>query len=250
MFTIFNRKKKVVVDCFTYNLPAFEFVPIVKANQALPVWWKTLPNLSKVKTLEDADRVQTDDPDNHNMKRCYGLLELYKRGAMIRNWSDIVIENNGDQYDYVYSNGIKPTFHPKSQYNNAFKNFNHIKLSSPWFLREKTGIPFLQMGACWNNDDVELYFLNGVMTYDVHAATAINVMMPVRDKPYTIQLEIGRPLSHLIPLRDDLDVEFKCHYTTQEECFKMDLLPRASLGSSYSLLKLIKNNKEQSKCPF
>ena len=250
MFSIFNKKKKVIVDCFTYDLTAYEITPITKAALNIPDWWHSLPKYGKVNTLEDAkNRIQ---PAYTNMRRCYGFLELYKRGVIIKNWADTVIEVDQENYSYVYSRGDMPTYHKKTDYNNAFEGFHHIKLNPPWFLREKSGIPFLKMGAVWNNDDLNVTFLHGITTFDVNASTAINLMLPKTENKYTVKLNMGNPLIHFIPLRDDLDISYKCHLVSKDFCDQMGILPQGSFGApTRSILNILKKNKEnEMRCPF
>ena len=252
MFSIFNKKKKVVVDCFTDDRIAYELVPITKASYNFPEWWKNLPDVSKIKDIDDATkRIGINAPPN-NMKRCWGFTELYKRGVMIRNWCDLMIEadSNHDSFKYVYSIGKSPAPHPSSQYNNGFKNSFHIKLESPWLFKEKEGIPFLMIGAFWNNDDRDFDVCPGIMQFNLSSSTNINLFFSKKDKKYNFTIELGRPLAQLIPLRDDLDIEYKCHIINSEEYNKLNIIHKASFNGIYSVNKFLKKEKSKGKCPF
>jgi hypothetical protein len=37
------KKKKVVLDCFTYRSDVYSYFPIQKASSAMPNWWKKMP---------------------------------------------------------------------------------------------------------------------------------------------------------------------------------------------------------------
>jgi len=260
MFSIFNKKKKIVVDCFTCDLAAYEITPITKAAENIPDWWHSLPKYRKINSVQDAN-IQLSmidgslfpmDGIENNMRKCYGFIELYKRGVIIKNWCDTIIEVDKESYSFAYSHGFSPTFHEKRQYNYAFKDFHHIKLSSPWFFREKSGIPFLKIGAVWNNDNLNATFLHGITTFDVNSSTSLNLMLPIKENKYTIKLNMGIPLAHIIPLRDDLDISYKCHLVSDDYCNQINRMPQITFGTaSRSLLKILKKNKENEKrCPF
>jgi len=253
MFWIFNKKKKIVVDCFTHSILAHSAVPISVASNHIPDWWKDLPPYKKVRTIEDAKKRTSGELNT--MKGCYGFIELFKRGFIVPNWTDIIFEIDKDKYLYQYAYGDKPGQHHGSQYNSeshgVFKDFHHIKLNSPWLVREKTGIFFYQTGCSWHNDDNNFLFLPGINNYNIHNSTNINLMLPIKDKPYTVMLPFGRPLSHTIPLRDDLDIEYKTHLISQDEYDKFYSLHHASFGRSYAIQRYMTLQKErEKKCPF
>ena len=183
------------------------------------------------------------------MKLCFGFVELYKRGVIIPHWTDLMIKVKKEGYQYVYAAGDEPGSHGPQQYNNAFKDYHNIKLLSPWILKEKSGLSFLEMGAVWNNDDLNLLFLPGINRFDIHSQTNINVMLPIKEQEYTITIPIGRPLAHIIPLTQDVDIEYRNHLVTEAELLKYKYgNQKSSFGSSFSLIKHL--NKQKNRCPF
>jgi hypothetical protein len=243
---IFNKKKKIVVDCFTYNIAAYDFVPIVNSYECVPDWWMSLPHKNKdFSNTRKVSMIRERHPDIVNMRDSYEFTELYKRGIVIRSWCDLFIEcHTNGKIGYVYSNGLSPTINVKSHYGTGFKNYHNIKLSSPWFLREKTGLPFLMTGCGWNLDDLPISILNGVTNFNVSCNTDIDTIIPIpKIETSKINIEFGRPLLQIIPLDSDTDFEFKCHYTTKEECLKLQSLSRSFFGGSLSAFKFLNRSR-------
>ena len=47
----FIKRSKIVVDCFTHSLNAYDLFPIAKATEYYPDWWKATPNSHLVDNL-------------------------------------------------------------------------------------------------------------------------------------------------------------------------------------------------------
>jgi len=245
MISVFNKTKKVVVDCFTSNPTAYEITPLTPANMHVPDWWQDIPPVKKAKTIEQAQNRLNPS----TMKLCFGFIEFYKRGVIIPHWTDLILKVSKDGYQYAYSSGDEPGSHGPEQYNSAFKDYHNIKLTSPWMIKEKTGLSFIEMGATWNNDDLNLLILPGINRFDIHSQTNINIMLPIKEEEYTINLPLGRPLAHIIPLIQDVNIEYKNHLVTEAELLKYkNGNHRASFGTSFSVIKHL--NKQKNKCPF
>lgn len=242
MFTFFHRKKRITVDCFTALSPAFEYTPIVRASKTIPDWWKNLPKVGPLKDDNGMFRI------DNNMRRCYGFLELYKRGAIIEAWSDNHLEINPDNYRFHVTIGDKPTWHEREQFQGAFNNYHHVKLMSPWHLRDKTGMPFMFMGAEWNNE-LPYKVLPGIVEYQNVSGTHINLMVPKYTSSYDMDIKMGTPLVHIIPLRDDVHVDFKCHLLTQDELQRVALHGGISYDGIRGMIGLRKRNESRG-CPF
>ena len=243
MFTFFHRKKRVTVDCFTCIPAVHEYTPIVRASKTIPDWWKNLPKVGPLKRDDDGI-FQLDN----NMRRCYGFLELYKRGAIIESWTDAHFEIAPDTYRFHVTIGDKPTWHLKEQFKGGFDNYHHIKLMSPWHFREKSGMPFLFMGAEWS---IEFPFkvLPGVVEYQNVSGTHINMMAPKYTDPYEMTIKLGQPLVHVIPLQDDVHVDFKSHLLTKPEFDRVTLHGGISYDGLRGMVGMRKRNAER-KCPF
>lgn len=244
MFHIFNKKRKVVVDFFTSHRAIYEVVPVTRATQNYPLWWKDLESTHKIKNIDDALRRTVND-HNRNMKRCWGFTELYKRGFMIRHWCDLMVETDPvkDEFSYVYSYGDSPVSHASHQYNFAFKNYYNMRLTSPWYARDKEGLPFLEMGAFWNNDDLDINICPGIMNYNLSTTTSVNMFFPKKENKYSFTIELGRPLLHIMCLRDDLDIDYKCHLVSEEEIKGLEKKMLLSFGGLYKLDQFLRRRR-------
>ena len=240
MFYFFHRKKKIVLDCFTSNTNAFEYTPIIRGSKAFPDWWKKLPT-SKV------------EDDNFNMlkflnlKKCYGFNELFKRSIILQNWTDLKIKvtpNNG--YSFQLTNGKLPEGHIERQYEGGFVDYYNIKLMSPWFFREKTGVHFMFVAAEWNLEKYDFKILPGCVEYRVNHGTNVNIMLPKKQSDYYLYLPLSLPLVHMIPMVDDAKIVIKNHLVTDEEIKKYASPPTTLEGIN----KLINIKNKHSKCPL
>jgi hypothetical protein len=243
MFTFFHRKPTIVVDCFTVDPNAYKYAPIVQSKKTLPEWWKKLPS-----TNPDAYPLE-----HKNMKTCFGFNELYKRGCVIESWSDYKIIVNEKGYTYHYSSYYPPEEHDPIQWGSGFKNHFHMKLSSPWFLREKTGVYFNFIPALWNLDNYDFKILPGILNFKYQNQTNINIMLPVKKEEYIIDIRMGQSLVQLIPLRDDLNYEYKNHLISKQEYDNFfEKSGSANFRGIRDVISLIKRNEKRnsSKCPF
>jgi hypothetical protein len=242
----FTRKKTVVVDCFTAHLNAYTFAPIVKTTKTMPNWFKKLPN-------PGFGNPTIYPKSNNNMRRCYGFVELYKRGFVIEHWSDLHVEVNRHGTQVSGSDIKDPISHPKILYAGAFDNWHHMKLDSPWAIREKSGIHFAWIGADWALDHYQLKVLPGVLEFKINHSANINMMLPIKEDPYSLYIEVGQPLVQVIPMRDDLNFDYRVHLVTEGEMNTVrSVLP--SFKGFNTLKRLVDRNEERAasdkKCPF
>lgn len=243
MFTFFHRTPKLVLDCFTTNQIAYNLAPIVKTQKTLPKWWKDLPPSTIGTAFENPN-------SKNNMRRCYGFVELYKKGVILQHWADINVNVSKEKYDYWISIGNSPDTHQRNQYAGVFMDYHHMKLSSPWFIREKTGTKFIFVGAEWALEDYQFRVLPGVLEFQVNTSTNVNLMWPIREKPYDTYIPIGQPLVQIVPLAD-VELEVKCHLVSSTELEKIIIRPGSFKGHK-EMLRLWKkaHTDDEPKCPF
>lgn len=214
MFDIFIKRKKIVVDCFTVNVDAHDTFPIQPANRFYPAWWKRLPNSYPVETNHGVPIEQK------TMKSCYGLLNHYKHGFILPLWSDLVVQTQadglGNSYSYQYAdNRSEIGVHPIDQMGKEFNSLVHVKLVSPWRIREKTGIEFIYMEPTWNypGDLLTMSTPPGTIEYKYQHTSSVNMFL---EKGRKYAFSAGRPMAHIIPLTDK-EVELKCHLVSPAE---------------------------------
>ena len=248
MFSFFHRTPEIHLDCFTTDANVYHNTPIVHAIKTIPDWWKELPAYSPVFGKESEEHIWSN-LSKRTAKDCYAIIELYKKGIVIESWTDFTIKSTGKEGGYAYNikHGPDPGFH-SDQIGNGFPDYNHIKLSSPWIFREKTGIKFLWMGAEWALDKYNIKVLPGVINFDIVSYTNVNIMFPKDDKDFFVS--VGQPLVQLIPLSEKKLV-LKNHLINRNE---YDTMIINSASQSFygwrKVLQLRKRNKKRGTCPF
>jgi hypothetical protein len=203
---------KVVVDAFVDNPGILKMFPIVESIKHSPQWWKNLPKENHF--LSDRNVLYPGS----TMKRCVGFVEMYRNSFTIPLWADISISTNenGDWAFFSHYKGVYINSHDRSQYGEAFNNFVHLKLSSPWALKEKKGINFLAQSPLWNNIHLwnVMHIVPGFFEFKYQNSTNINFF--VNRINQNIQLLANMPILHLIPLTEK-KVVIKCHYADEKE---------------------------------
>lgn len=243
MFSFFHRTPTIHLDCFNHMADVYEACPIVKASKALPKWWKDLPP----SRLDFNHETQENPRRFVNMRNCMGFLELYKNGVILESWSDYVIKSTQEDYQFFFSNGVAPTHHHKSEYGHAFSDYHHVKLMSPWLMREKTGVKWAWFGAEWSLEAYDFKVVTGIIRYDIACGTNVNLMVPKSGKTYEIRM--GQPLVHIVPLTEKR-LTVKNHLLSIEEYKKHAHHVTGTFYGWRHILDLKNRNKERGTCPF
>jgi hypothetical protein len=249
MFSFFHRTPEIHVDCFTFSHSAYEYTPIVYANKTLPEWWKELPSSSKpIFGEKDGNKHMPINRKTMTAKDCYAIIEFYKKGIVLENWCDYSVKVENDEINYCWSSGLGADVHVKEQLGNSFPNHLHLKLFSPWKLKEKTGIKFMWVGDEWSLHEHMFKVLPGIVSYDINTTTNVNIMLPKID--LVANIPIGVPLIHIVPLSEKR-LKFKNHLISEMDWNNINI--DGLLQSFYGwrkALKLRKRNKERGTCPF
>ena len=240
MFTFFHRKKTITVDCFTAEASTYKATPVQMAKHNIPQWFKTLPKIN----WQTNPRNKIKDT---NMRGCVGFIDLYKRGFILESWADfkINISQNDDKVYMEWSTGSQPAHHSSDQYNNYFEYHKHLKLISPWFLQEKTGVPFIMQPASWTHRNLPVLIPPGVLDFKYQCVTNVNILFPVADQDYEITIPLGQPLVHFVPLRDDYNYKVANHLVSIDEISRKSFSQISY--SSVALRNLIKKRFDLTK---
>lgn len=245
------KRKKIVVDCFTFHAGVHNLHPIQKASKFYPEWWL---NLEKTYEVSKSVWFKFDRP---TMKYCTGFTSLYQEGFVIPLWSDYIIEtaSDGDNkyFDFIASEDIlgpgAVSFHNPAQYGHAkeFEDLVHVKINSPWHFVEKTGVKFVWTQPTWNHLNSNIIVPPGVMDFKYQTATNINIF--IQNKEQRINIEHDTPMVHLIPISEH-DVEIRNHLVSREELKNIE----DRVGHSSSFINKHQTNKniidKKKKCPF
>lgn len=213
----FFKRKKVVLDAFTTNVSYFEHAKPTRGTKFYPDWWKKTPNKVTEKTQHGID-ISRD-----TIKTCSGFVDFYKRSIVLPFWSDLVIETRHDgSYSFLWADGESPGIvsHPPDQYGNNLPDLIHVKISTPWVFREKTGIYFVCVEPTWNYLDrnITMNILPGTIQFNINITNSANIFLP-RDYQ-RLEFFFGDPLYHYIPLTEN-DVEIKHHLISEDEMNKL-----------------------------
>lgn len=211
----FFKNKKIHIDCFTNHGCVASDTPIQKVSNFIPDWWRNIP-----KSTNELDNGVTVPV--RSMKGCIGFIDLFKCGIVIPLWSDCNIKVFQNKLSYVFALNTGLVTHPSAQYNNQFSSFLHMKLSSPWLFREKTGVNFFWSGFHWVT--LEKYpkftILNGVVNFKKQNTTSVNIFASTENAPYQYDMKAGMPLVHLIPISEK-EVEPHIHVVDDLEFEKL-----------------------------
>ena len=238
------KRKEVTIDFFINNEKLANLYAPKKASSYLPNWWKSLGP-----SYEENNEVTQRLRPASTMKFCSGFKDLYASGFILPLWSDLIVDVNKEGYFYVFAD--KKSFsqeHNPKQHGNSFNNFHHMKIISPWYVVEKSGIKFAFLEPTWDwaKERHSLRILPAVVSYDLQSATNINIFLEKKEKEYRVQIDAGEPIVHLIPLTDK-KVNLKTHIVDQAE---YDLIstrnpPTKFVGSFEVYKKFMRNKKVQ-----
>lgn len=258
---IFNFKKsKITVDCFTYDETVYQLHKIRSAKLYYPELIKNMPNDLVINDPNTGVEIPLP-----TIKRCTGINELYKHGAIIPFWLDYVCTPAnalaGKSRLGVTDDKKMPTIaeHPPKQFEGLFNDYVHIKFGGVWNIVEKTGVKFLWNPATYNlNNHIHNFIVPPAVTfYDWQCQTNLNMFVR-KDSP-NFTLTAGTPIVHIIPLTEK-EVEYKCHQVTYEEWCAKNTIPLGFptiLGTrNIAYWKLRRQSLEmdalekKGKCPF
>ena len=150
---------------------------------------------------------------------------MFSNGFIIPSWGDFQIEVLKDGKFIVAGHqttepNVRVSNHSKLQYGyELYKNSGHVKIESPWFLKEKTGVKFVWNGCSWHNTDnlENFYVLSAIVDYKYQAGTNINAF---QRKNTIVKFNAGDPLVHVIPMSEK-KLKMKHHLVSRDEYEKM-----------------------------
>jgi hypothetical protein len=243
--TLFKfKKKKIVLDCFTYRSEVYNLQPIQKASRFYPDWWVKLPSYKDINMPFSGDK---------NMRGCVGFTQLYSKGFIMPMWSDVGITvgvRGEDNYAVDFADGRTQIRQHSPEQSGTYldsKEYQHLKIASPWQFKCNKDIKWMWQQPVWNFDKPEeVLILPAIVDYLYNTTTNINMVLPRSTLLKEISIELGAPLAHIIPLIEG-NVEIKNHLISKEEYFLMDEGNNSSVSfkNSYG-----KRKKILSKCPM
>lgn len=208
------KRKEITLDLFTCIEKINRAHPPRRASAFMPDWWKRLGDYYEEPILPIGKTKKTG-----TMKFCSGFRDLYASGFIIPLWADLDLHVGTESFYWVFPNKMmSATYHDVQQHGNSFPDYHHIKLLSPWFAKEKTGIKFIYMEPTWSllpfNGNVRMP--PGVMSFNLQPALNLNILVRKGKEDYKLTLEADTPVAHLIPMTDK-KVILKTHVVSEAE---------------------------------
>jgi hypothetical protein len=241
MFHFFKRKK-IVLDAFTSYSSAYKNSPLTDIKRSMPEEFKKLP------ATYDAVLGENLTTKFSTLKGCIGATNLFTTGFQLPLWCDVEYCVNEDgSYTWSSAGEFNSNEHDMKQvWDTFYPEHVHIKMISPWRLRETTGVKFAWFGADWhdteNRGDIKI--LPAILDYKYQSGTHINMMVKRGCK---WSGHASMPMVHIVPLTEK-EVVLKTHLVDQSELNKM--FPKTNrFRKSYIHNKRMMTENER-KCPF
>ena len=204
------KKKPVVLDCFTFIDLIFEKFPISESINHVPTWFKQAPKPPETEGLNPV----------HSIRKCSGMLNLFKRGAVLPLPCDVKIATwyDNDTYNVRSYNILSPEI---IFLDNFTENFH--KLNMPWLIKTKSKIPFLLTNCHYHSKRHNITVVNGVTHFNNNPQIHVFFHLlkeegGTEEKPNITLLEGGYPIVHIVPI-EDVEVKVRTHLITQTEFF-------------------------------
>jgi len=245
------KRKKIVVDCFTIHQSVYDLYKIRPAIKYFPEDAKAMPNFYNV--VDDYTKITYETA---TIRKCVGLINLYKQGFIMPMWTDFICEPKSSLTKKTAVAMIALPFqyqmHDRKQFLTMFENYIHLKLEGVWRLREKTGVQFLWNSPTWNLHSHTQNFtvVPGSVSYDYQSQT--NVNMFINKDIDKFMIESGTPLVHIVPITDK-EVVLKHHLVDQTEFSKVGIPDEYDMIRPERYIRWIKEYRENNpkpKCPF
>jgi hypothetical protein len=234
------KKPKLVIDCFTNRPDVFSFSKIDHAHNFYPEWWKQTPKTFMRTFYKEA-----------TIKKCRGIIDTYRYGAMVPLWSDLALNVKNKEYQWQFSDfETNSQIHPSEQWNTYIdpNNYGHLKITSPWYITCKSDTKFYWTVPFWNHAiDIPYHIIPGMLEFKYNHGININIMINLQ-KDFTHNIKLHTPMAHMIPVSDK-ELVIKHHLISNEEFKNLGNKHIYTFTNNYEIHK--KNvDKQESKCPF
>lgn len=235
-------KKKIILDCFTYDEQIIQTAPITLATKQLPSWWKKLPS----SYTRDGGFFPLP-----TMKNCAGMIDFYKHSVAFPLWSDLAISVNNGTYSWQFAH--KDTiakFHDiNSDATGFLSNYAHLKLISPWVFQCKEDINWVWSQPTYNFDDqiLDITVLPGIVNYSRLSNSHINIVFRANQQK-NYMLSHGQVMVNLTPM-SDRKVEVVRHLVTRAKFDEFAVLYKPNVFVK-KYRKLLEKRNNFLDCPY
>jgi hypothetical protein len=204
----FFKKKPITVTFMTTNPAAYALAPVVRGFKALPQWWRDLP--------PEVEYSFENNMAVANMRACTGLIDFYQSAVVLPLWTDTAVKvgpSSAPSFSYQFADRASEAHpHPDNQFQGFTNNkdYQHLKLISPWKVVSSEPLNWVMQGVPYAMDDLTEYtVLPGALNF--HYSTSTNVHLMFKrdtDKDRDIRISHGTPLVMLHPMSErELDLK-------------------------------------------
>ena len=228
---------KIVLNFYTNQQYVLDQCKPQLAKKWIPEWWKKLP----ASRTESNLHTEGSPVPVSSMKQCPAINEILKQGVIIPSWCELHLSCNPDgqlnQRVFPEHTALLP--HDEEDWNFHKPGYAHVKVGSPWLLKEETGVQFMWIKPEWHQKDPLAYWgVPGIIEYKYQHALLNNVMVAFGSN---VKIMTGDPWLQIIPLSDK-PIEIECHLVSSEEMSRLNTTNISSVGS---YAKSIHNRKRQ-----
>lgn len=229
--------KSITVDVYTNQSYAYEQCKPQLAKKYIPEWWKSLP------ASRPTHQEYYDDLPISSMKQCPAINDILKAGIIFPSWCELHmrIDDHGRKEVRVFPEDVALLPHDERDFDFHKPNLAHIKVGSPWFIKETTGVKWVWMKPDWHvKNPVAYWSVPGIIEYKHQHGALNNIMVPWGS---SIKIEVGDPWLQLVPLSDK-PIKLNVHLVGADEMNKLNTVNISSVGS---YMKSIRNMAKQRK---
>ena len=244
----FFKRSTIVVDSFTTHRSVHELYSIQPSIQFFPEEIKQLQNTY---VEEDPNtKIRYSVP---TVRKCLGMIDLYKVGHIIPMWTDFFCEPKRSLTNEcapgMMQNPFMFSMHDNRQFPGLFLDHIHLKFHGVWAIRDKSGTKFHWTSPLWNQSKHYNNFLllPAVVSYEHQSQTNVNFF--INKKSDDFLLKSGTPLVHLTPLTDK-KVVFKNHLVDMKEYQKIGIPDDYGSFRPDRYKRWVREKDKQVKCPF
>lgn len=210
IFSIFVKKSTIHVDCFTYFEDVYNLFPPIEARHSIPSFYKNL-----------SPTVEHTGIQRGTMKTCPGVNYLFNSGFIVPNCQEIFVKIQEDNDIDWFPAGAAES-HNSLQWGAALKNYHHLKIVTPWLVKENTGTKFLMTNLFWHDNDFKPLAVNGMLEFKYQHSINVNLVIPKNIFPRDFSISPGKELAQVIPLTDKT-VKLHTHLISIQEYQKMGI---------------------------
>jgi len=235
------KKKKIKLEVFTNQQYAFDQFQPMLAKKFIPDWWKKLP-------ASRTDAGLFTEGNNtipvSSMKQCPAINEILKTGVIFPSWCELYFKVGefGEIEQRVFPEHTALIPHDAQDWLFHKPEYSHVKVGSPWLIRETSGVDFMWIKPDWHTTDPLAYWgVPGIVEYKYQHAVLNNIMVKNGSE---IKINAGDPWLQLIPL-SDAEIEIDCQVVSSEEMSRLNTTNISAVGSYMKTIKNIKKQKER-----